>query len=168
MAKKKVAKKTEVAPAQMTKRQLSRWQRQKRDERIAAIFVACTIAAVIGIILFGIWHEIIAPPGETVARVGNQNVTLGQVAEDAKYQAKTLDTQIALTQQQLSQIQAQSASDPNASFLLQYGQQQLQQLQLQRLQLGNGQTQLQDLIDQAKYLVMRLWISTFTQKSRIL
>jgi len=147
VAKKKVKQTEPKAP--MTKRELSRWQKQKRQERLAVAFVVGTIVVVAGIILFGVWREIISPPGEAAAQVGSTTITMRDLAGEIVYQARTLDSQIASTQANLRQLQAQAGSDPTASIYVQYLQQQLQQLQLQRYQIGDGQTVLADLIDQA-------------------
>ena len=149
MAKKKATKQAQHAPAPMTKRQLSRWQEEKREQRLALIFVVATIAVVVFILFYGAWTEIIGRPGQSVARAGSTNITAQQVADEMKYRAKTLDQQINLTNNQVAQAQSQAQSDPNSSFLFQYLQQQLQQLQLERLQLNNGQTPMEDLIERA-------------------
>ena len=145
--KKKLQQAQQQAPAPMTKRQLSRWQKQKRQERVALGFVIATIAVVIMILAFGLWREVLSRPGQVVARVSGTNVTLGQLADASKYRAITLDKNIQYTQAQISQIQATSADDPTASIYAQLYQQQLQQMQMDRLQLSNGQSVLQSLID---------------------
>ena len=147
MSKKKANKKAQPqTPATMTKRQLTRWQREQRQQRLALIFVVGTIVAVVGIILFGLWREVINPPNEVVASVGQQKITLSQMATAAKYRAKVLDQQIAQTNSEVQQLQAQAASDPTSEYLVQLYQQQLQQLQLERLQLD--QAVLDDMIGQ--------------------
>jgi hypothetical protein len=147
LPKKKALKQTQKTKDQMTKRELSRWQKEKRQERVALSFVIGTIVLVAAILFFGLWREILSRPGQIVARVGSANVTLGQLTDEIKYRAKTLDQQIVIAQSQVSQAQAQAANDPNSSFLVQYMQQQVQQLQQQRAQVGDGTTTLQDLID---------------------
>jgi parvulin-like peptidyl-prolyl isomerase len=148
VARKKTSKQAQQAASPMTRRQLSRWQAEKRQERLALLFVIGTIALVAFILSYGAWTEVIGRPRQVVARVGSTNITLQQVADVMKYQAKTLDEQINLTNSQVAQAQVQAQSDPNSSFLYQYLQQQLQQLQLERLQLNNGQTPMEDLIEQ--------------------
>lgn len=149
MPKKTVVKPAHKTKEQMTKRELSRWEREQRQERVALLFVIGTIVAVLGILFAGLWREILSRPMQVVARVGNESITLGALRDNVTYQAKTLDTQIAMYQTQIQQMQAQAGSDETASFLVQYYQQQLQQMQQQRYSLGDGSTVLEDLIDQA-------------------
>ncbi len=146
MPKKKALKQAQQAKAPMTRRELSRWQKQKRQERLALGFVIATIALVTGIIFYGIWIEILSRPGQTVASVGSTKISLGALAEQSKYEAKTLDQQIVLTQSQLQQARVQAQQDATMSFLVQYVQQQLQQLQQQRILLGDGSQVLENLI----------------------
>lgn len=148
MAKKKKTQQAQPqSPPTMTKRQLSRWQKQQRQERIALAFVIATIAIVIGIIGFGLYREILSRPGQVVAKVSSATVTLGQLAEASKYRAATLDKNIELTNSQISQLQAAADTDPTASIYVQLYEQQLQQMQLDRLQISTGQSVLQGLID---------------------
>lgn len=149
MPKKKALKQAQQPKAPMTKRDLSRWQKQKRQERLALGFVIATIVVVTGIIFYGIWVEILSRPGQTVATVGSTKISLGALAEQSKYEAKTLDQQIVLTQSQLQQAKVQAQQDSSMSFLAQYVQQQLQQLQQQRLYLSDGSQVLENLIQNA-------------------
>ncbi len=146
MSKKKV-KQAPQHKAPMTKRELSRWQKQKKQERLALGFVIATIAVVAGIILFGIWREILSRPSQVVARVGSTSITLGNLSDEAKYRAKTLDRQIELTNSQLLQAKSQAQSDSTSSFLVQYIQQQVQQLALERAQLSAASTLLEELVE---------------------
>jgi foldase protein PrsA len=146
--KKKALKQAQQPKAPMTKREATRWQKQKRQERLALGFVIATIVLVTGIIFYGIWVEILSRPGQTVATVGSAKISLGMLAEQSKYEAKTLDQQIVQTQYQLQQVQAQAAQDTTMSFLVQYVQQQLQQLQQQRIYLSDGSQVLENLIQQ--------------------
>ncbi len=148
MPKKKPHKAAAKAPkAPMTKRELSRWQKQKREERMALIFVVSTIALIVGVLLFGLWQEYLSPPGQIVARIGDTGFTLGTMADKMKYHLRTLDKQIQFAQNQLYSMQAQAQSDDSLTFLVQYAQQQLQQLQQQRLQIAVGTTLMEEMIE---------------------
>jgi len=136
-----------AAKAPMTKRELSRWQKQKREERMALTFVVVTIALIVGVLLFGVWREYVRPPGEVVARVGDTNITLGAMADKMKYHLRTLDKQIDFARNQLYSIQAQAQKDSSMSFMVQYAQQQLQQLQQQRVQVAMGSTIMEEMIE---------------------
>ena len=149
MPKKKALKQTQQPKAPMTRRELSRWQKQKRQERLALAFVITTIALVVGIIFFGLWREILSRPGQIVATAGSDKITLGALAEQSKYEAKTLDYQIILTQNQLQQAKLQAQQDTTMSFLVQYVQQQLTQLQQQRIYLSDGSQVLENLVQRA-------------------
>lgn len=145
---KKKAKQTVAPKAPMTRRELTRWQKEKRQERIALAFVVSVIVFVAGVLLFGMWREIWSRPGQVVARVGNTAIALGRLAQETTYRAKVLDKQIELTNMQIYQYRANAQSgDETASFLVQYIEQQLQQLQMQRLQLGYGTSVLEELIE---------------------
>ncbi len=144
---KKKSKQAQQPAAPMTKRQLSRWQKEKRQERLALVFVLATIVLVGGILIFGVWREILSRPGQVAGRVGDARNTLGSKVQEIKYRARTLDTQIALAQSQLVQARTQAQADPTSAFLVQYVEQQLQQLQLERFQVSNGQSVLEDAIE---------------------
>lgn len=148
MAKKKVQAQP-AAKEPMTKRELSRWQKQHRQERLATGFVAGVIILVIGILAFGYWNEVLSRPGQVVARAGASNITLGELSNETKYRMRTIEKQIALVDQQVRAAKAQAGTDSYASFLAQYGEQQLQQLESERLQIATGQPVLDDMIQYA-------------------
>lgn len=143
---KQKSKRQEQPKAPMTRRQQSRWAREQRQQRIALGFVIATVVLVIGILFFGIWREILSRPGQAVARVGARSLTLGSLAEEITYRANLLDRQIELAQRQVLEARSAAANDPTLSFLSQYAEQQLQQLQLQRFQISDGQGMVEELI----------------------
>jgi parvulin-like peptidyl-prolyl isomerase len=132
----------------MTKKELSRWEREQRQQRMATLFVIATIALVAGVILFGFYRESLARPNELVAKVGSTGITLDTFAKDMSWRVRNLDNQINSLQAQIQQYQLLAANnDQTAAFLVQLGQQQIQQLQQERLTLRTGTQILEDLID---------------------
>lgn len=68
MAGKHRKEKIEHAP---TKRQLSKWEKQKKQSRIITIIVAVIVVAVVGLILTGIYLEQIKPYQDIVVKVND-------------------------------------------------------------------------------------------------
>lgn len=64
-----------------TKRQLARWQRERRRQRIALILAAVFVALVVAVLAYGYYVNDIAPPRQTVTKVGNKDFSLDYVAQ---------------------------------------------------------------------------------------
>jgi len=115
----------------MTKKQLSRWQKEKRQERLALAFVVIIIALVAGVLAFGFYQENIARPNLPIAKVNGVPITLITYAKAIDFQKRVLDQQEAYWQEQYQRFKASE----DQAFLAQLAQQQLSQIQQARQQL---------------------------------
>jgi len=162
---KKGENKTSVEPRPLTKRQLSRYQRDRMLQRITLIGAAALALLVIGVLAFGVWREILSKPGEVLARVNGKPITAETYAKVLGYAEYNYDLQINQIQDYINQLpppqptptqqsgesnqqsnenSQATQNDPN-EFMRQYAQQQLQQLQFRRYTLETDV--LDNLID---------------------
>ena len=71
-----MAKKAKASlPREVTRRRLARWQREKRRRRITAAIGVLVIAVVIGIIIYGTYATVIAPPRQWLSTVNGTVIT---------------------------------------------------------------------------------------------
>lgn len=146
MKPKKVAKQTKAEPVRLTKRQLSRYQRETKLQRATLIGAAVVVALVVIVLAFGLWREVLAKPGEAVARVNGKPITAETFARVLGYNENNLDLQMLQLQDYLNRTPAPTSGDEeNPDFLRQYVQQQLQQLQFRKFSLESEV--LEQLID---------------------
>ncbi|MBI2865655.1 MAG: peptidylprolyl isomerase [Chloroflexi bacterium] len=104
-----------------TKRQLTRWERERRIKRAFIIGVAFVVALVVVIPAYGYYKEVIAKGLEPIAKVNDKSFTLDAYARHLSLREYQLD---AVT----SSFSQQSGNDSNANALI-------QQLRLQRASL---------------------------------
>lgn len=127
MAKKD--KQTPRPPAEkqvLSKRQLSKREREERQKRLVIIFAAVTAAAVLLVLAFGFYQEYIAKPSAPVATVNGKPISTRDYQAMVRYRRFEQASMIARLQNQLSLL------DPTAEdqqFLVEYFQSQIQQLQ---------------------------------------
>ncbi len=131
MAKKKAQK--PIAAVPMTKKQLSRYQKEKRQERLALGFVIVVVALIALVIGAGFYQEGVAKPNTTVAKVNGTSITAGTWARAMVLQSRNLDSQINYWSNQ--RLSLGSGSDSSQAYLQQIVAQQLQQLQQSRQEL---------------------------------
>lgn len=111
-----------------TKKQLSRREMEQRQRRILFIFGAVTLALVALVLAFGYYQEYVVKPAAPVATVNGKVITRRDYQALVRYQRFRLASTVATLQAQLSSL------DPTIEeqqFLVQYLQQQLQQVQAQ-------------------------------------
>jgi len=106
----------------MTRRQLTRHQREVRNQRIALIAVAMALAVAVLVPIYGYWHETFAKGGEPVAIVQGQPIT-------TEAYARFLGFEELLVQHEAKRISdaTAKATDDAAKTALQQQQQSLQQ-----------------------------------------
>lgn len=132
----RVAKEAAKPARAMTKRQLSRHQRDVMLQRVTKIGFGVLFAVVILIVAFGYWREAIAPAGEAVLRVRGVPITTQTFAKVLGYRQYTIDLQMArLRAFAEQQSRTNQPNDQNGDLVQQFVQQQLQQLQQQRAAL---------------------------------
>jgi foldase protein PrsA len=131
VAKKKAQKSPAVVP--LTKRQLSRYQKEKRQERLALGFVIVVVLLIVAVIGAGFFQEGIAKPNATVAKVNGASVTAGAWAKAMVLQSRNLDNQLAYwTNQGLA---LGGGADSGQAYLQQIIEQQKQQIQQSKQEL---------------------------------
>lgn len=141
----KESKKSAPKPqAPMTKRQLTRFERERRLQRIALAASAFIIALVIIIPSYGLWKE--SRKGEEpAARVAGKVITNETYAKVLGFRQAQVD---AIIQSYQDELATPSTSGMDQQSLEQYKQlltQQIQQLQMQKA--NTEMTVLDDLID---------------------
>jgi parvulin-like peptidyl-prolyl isomerase len=131
VAKKKSQKPAAVVP--LTRKQLSRFQKEQRQERLALVFVIVVVLLIVAVIGAGFFQEVIAKPNATIAKVNGASITAGTWAKAMVMQTRNLDNQIAYWDNQT--LGLGSGTDGSQAYLQQIIQQQKQQLQQARLEL---------------------------------
>ena len=137
MAKRKVKKEFPL-----TRKQVSRREKERRQRRIlvgVAAVIGCLILAVLG---YGAYHELIAKPAAPVAIVNGVPITT------QTYQKRVLLERMNIDATMQNLLAQRSQYDPEEdAFLLSIIDQQLSQLSMQR-ELLNSQTALDSLIEE--------------------
>ncbi|MGB9591558.1 MAG: peptidylprolyl isomerase [Candidatus Kryptoniota bacterium] len=116
----------------MTKKQISRREREAQQRRILYAVAAVTALAVIFVLGFGFYQEYVVKPSAPIALVNNKPISTRDYQAMVQYRRFELASMAARIQNQLSIL------DPTIEeqqFLVQYFQQQLQQIQLQQANL---------------------------------
>ncbi len=126
----------------LSKRQVSRRDREARQRRLVTILAAVTVGAVLLVLGFGFYQEYIAKPAAPVATVNGKAITTRDYQTMVKYQRLQSAGMIAQMQQQLSSLDATSEDQ---QFLVSYYQQYIQQLQSQAATIPTDV--LDDMID---------------------
>lgn len=104
----------------MTKRQLARWQREKRRQRLLFITIGFVAVVVVGVLGFGLFYEYVAKPSAAVATVNGETIRRDTYEKMRKLQileqnyasqqqdptaAGTLNTQLAQVKDEQPQSQ---------------------------------------------------------------
>ena len=95
-----------------SRRQLRRWNREKRVNRFLIVGVAGVVVVVLLVLGFGYLRENVLRANETAAIVNGESITLAQILERVRPRAAALDQQARFDQAQgLSQASAQISLD---------------------------------------------------------
>jgi parvulin-like peptidyl-prolyl isomerase len=116
----------------LTRKQISRREREAQQRRILYAIVAVTALAVVLVLGYGFYQEYVVKPSAPIAVVNDKPISTRDYQTMVKYRRFELASMIARVQNQLAVL------DPTIEeqqFLVQYFQQQLQQLQLQQMNL---------------------------------
>ncbi len=119
-------------PEILSKRQLSRREREERQKRLLYALVGIAAFAVIAVLGFGFYQEYIVKPASPVALVNGKSIPTRDYQQRVRYERFRLANQAAMLQAQLSQL---DPTNEDEQFLVQYFQQQIQQLQSQSVSL---------------------------------
>jgi foldase protein PrsA len=131
VAKKKAQKTPAVVP--LTKKQLSRYQKEQRQERLALAFVVVVVLLIVAVIGFGFFQEGYAKPSAAVAKVNGVSITAGTWAKAMVLQSRNLDNQLAYWDNQM--LGLGGSTDGSQGYLQQIIDQQKQQIQQSQQQL---------------------------------
>ncbi len=126
-----MAKKPKQTEA-VSKKLLSKREHEARQRRILYAIVGVTLAAAALVLGYGLYQEYIVKPSSPVAVVHGEVITTREYQAMVRYRQFDLSNQIGLMQAQLLQL------DPTVEdqqFLVQYVQQQIEQLQAQQTSL---------------------------------
>jgi parvulin-like peptidyl-prolyl isomerase len=115
-------------PEILSRKQLSRREREERQKRLLYALVGMAAFAVIAVLGFGFYQEYIAKPAAPVAVVNDKSISTRDYQQRVRYERFQLANQVAMLQAQLSQL---DPTNEDEQFLVQYFQQQIQQLQSQ-------------------------------------
>ncbi|SRR5579885_3056319 len=127
-----------AALARPPKRQMSKWQRERR-QRLMIFAAAGGILALMAIVLaFGYVREILVRPTEPAAYVGDQMISIGQLVQRVKPQLAAIDNEMA-------RLAAQGPISTNPSTATDQNSRQFQMLQSQRANAAD--MVLNDMID---------------------
>jgi parvulin-like peptidyl-prolyl isomerase len=124
---------TPAVRAVLSRRQLSKREREVRQRRLITIFGVITATAVLLVLAFGFYQEYVVKPSAPVATVNGKPISTRDYQAMVRYQRYQHSSTIARLQSQLSLL------DPTAEdqqFLVQYIQQQIQQLQVAEVSLA--------------------------------
>src|SRR3712207_3618070 len=90
-----------AALANPSKRQLTKWQRERR-QKLVILYTALGIAAVALLVLgFGYWREMLARPNEAAAEVGDQAIPLHALATRLRPQLMAIDNEMLRVQNEV-------------------------------------------------------------------
>lgn len=82
-----------AAAAAPSRRQLSKWEREQRQQRLLYLAGAALVLVVVLIFGAGLLYDNVVRANESVAQVGSQNITAAQVLDEVKPSARVLDSQ---------------------------------------------------------------------------
>ena len=112
-------------PEFLTRKQLSRREREERQKRFLYALVGIAAVAAIAVLGFGFYQEYIAKPASPVAVVHGKSIPTRDYKQRVRYERLLLANQAAMLQTQLSQL---DPTNEDQQFLVQYFQQQIQQV----------------------------------------
>ena len=124
-----------AALANPSKRQLSKWQRERRQKHLVLYSAVALVVLMVLVLAFGAWRELVMRPNEPAAEVGDQVIPLGALAVRLHPQLVAIDSELARVQSQSTS----TSTGANSSS------QQLQMLYSQRA--GAVDQVLGDMID---------------------
>lgn len=82
-----------AAAAAPSRRQLSKWEREQHQQRLLYLGGAALVLVLVLIFGFGLLYDNVLRANETVAQVGSQNITAGQLLDEVRPEARAIDAQ---------------------------------------------------------------------------
>lgn len=142
-----MTKKNESLSARLTRVQMSRYERERRQRQIIILGSLALAVIVVTLIVAALVDMLVIQPQRAVASVGDQTINIQQVQKRMRYDQAQLRSRFNQFQQQLAQLQ--QGDDPSAALFQQFYQQQLQQIVSQSSAEQIAQNALSALIDDA-------------------
>jgi len=124
-----MAKKPILSQRVLEQHTLTRYERERRTRKFVVIGSIVVTLVVILLIAAAVLQVFVFEPNRAVASVGSDTITVSQTQARMKLEFADLSYSFNQLAQQVQQIQ--QSKDPNQSFLLQFYQQQLQQMATQ-------------------------------------
>src|SRR4051794_33926978 len=100
-----------AALAKPSKRQHSKWQRERQQRMLIFGSAAAILLAIVLVLGFGWLREIVLRPTEPAATVGDQVISVGQLVQRVKPQLAAIDNEIMRLAMQAPQGASTSATD---------------------------------------------------------
>src|SRR5919202_3340787 len=82
-----------AAAAAPSRRQLSRWEREQRQQRLLYVAGGVLVLVVALIFGFGLLYDNVLRANESVAQVGSENITAGQLLDEVRPAARAIEAQ---------------------------------------------------------------------------
>jgi len=140
-----MAKKRKKKAKELTKKELRFSRKAQRQKRMILVGAAAVSVVIVVLLIFGYYQEYMVKPRAPVAMVGEVPIRMNIYQKMVRYYRSNLRNQLAVLQDQLDRL---DPNDQSSEFIVQYYQQQVEQLQTQ---LGDTETLglqvLDDLID---------------------
>ncbi len=140
-----MAKKRKKKTKELTKKELRLGKKAQRQKRMILVGAAIVAIVVVALFTFGSYQEYIAKPRAPVAMVGEALIRADIYQKMVRYYRSNLRNQLAALQEQLAGL---DPNDPSSEFIVEYYQEQVEQLQNQLVDTETlGLQVLDDLID---------------------
>jgi len=140
-----MANKRKKKAKELTKKELRFSRKAQRQKRMILVGAAAVSVVIVVLLIFGYYQEYMVKPRAPVAMVGEVPIRMNIYQKMVRYYRSNLRNQLAVLQDQLDRL---DPNDQSSEFIVQYYQQQVEQLQTQ---LGDTETLglqvLDDLID---------------------
>lgn len=138
-----MAKSRKQQSKEPTKKQIARSRREREQRNRILIGLGIVAALVVGIVLAGLYDQLIAKPSRPVAVVNDRRIRSDDYQDRVRYERFLLDTMLLNLQTALSRMDPE---EPSNEFLIQYYGQIADQTQQQRLVVD--QQTVDDMIEE--------------------
>jgi parvulin-like peptidyl-prolyl isomerase len=127
----------------LTKKQIVRRSKEERRQRLVFIGLTILIAAIVAVLAFGVYNEIVRKPMLPVAVVNGVPITTQAYQQRVLYERYSLQQRLTMLRSQYDQL---DPNDPGQAGFAQYLYQQLQTLSTRLLKISTQA--LEDMIDE--------------------
>ncbi len=141
-----MAKKTQSKPKALTRKQLSRREKESRQQRYVMIGVGAVLVVVVIIFMVGFFVEKIHKPAQPIAMVNGEGLRTDTYQHRVEYSRLIQASFIDRLEFQRNQLLSETEDEETASFLEEYTNQQIEQTRSEALQIP--QNVLEDMIEE--------------------